>query len=74
MGRQKSEMSLEILSVLCNTVQCRKVLSVIAQSGDDVRLVLIFITTNNHQAIIYGGGIGRKKEKRDNRRRKKLEL
>ena len=73
MGRQKSEMSLEILSVLCNNVQCRKVLSVCAQSGDDVRLVLIFIATDNHQAIIYGGGIGRK-EKRDNRRRKKLEL
>ena len=64
-GQDKSEMCLQILSVHCNIVQCRKVLSVDAQSRDDVRLVLIFITTDNHQAIVCSGGMGKKEGKGD---------
>ena len=30
-----------------------------AQSGDKMRLVLIFIATDNHQAIVCSGGIGK---------------
>lgn len=48
-----SEMSLQILSVLCNIVHHRKVFPVGAQLRYDVRLVLILIATNDHQAIVY---------------------
>ena len=51
-----SKMSLKIISVLCNVIQCRKVFPMSAQLRYDVRLVLILTATNNHQTIVYSGG------------------
>ena len=47
-----SEMGLQVLSKLSNIMQCSEVFPVSVQSGNDVRLVLIFITTDYHQTIV----------------------
>ena len=40
-------------------MQCSKLFPVSAQSGDKMRLVLIFIATDYHQAIVCSGEMGK---------------
>ena len=59
----------QVLSKLSNTMQCSEVFPVSVQSGDNVRLVLIFITTDYHQTIVCGGRRGEEMNERGRVRR-----